>query len=69
MLYVKYHKFIKSQDNWRIFWTIMLEMHLEKYVCLHVALLLLLCYDFNRNWNIKKSRNTTKFHYSDPQVA
>ena len=34
----------------------MLEMHSEKYVCLHVALLLLLRYDFNQNCNIKEKQ-------------
>lgn len=39
-LYIKC-KFIKLQDNWKILQTFMFKMHLEKYVCLHVTLLLL----------------------------
>ena len=38
MLYIKYKKFTKSQDDWKIFRTIMLEMHLEKYVVLLLLL-------------------------------
>ena len=41
-LYIKYHKFIKSQDNWKTFQTIMPEMHTKMYACLHVLLSLLL---------------------------